>query len=500
MKTPSPPAAAAPLSAEVLARELDQAAAHFAAGRMDAAAQIYRRLERAVPADVRPLYSLAVIDLQRGRLEAARQRLTRAVALAPALFPAWHNLGMVCQQLNAWPDAADAYGHAVALQPDATESRRALAVALAIVGRVPEAIAHHRRLAEAPALRWPALTRIALLDLRAISDADLAQMQQASADGGLDGETRIGLLFAAGEALDARGRAEEAFDAFAAGNRLKRATLTGAHAPAAVAQANAAAAEHIRHTFTPAFLAANAPAAPRGPAPIFVVGMPRSGSTLIEQILASHPAVQGLGETAALPDLAADGAPQTPGAVRALRTRYLEAMRARGWDGRRRFVDKTLENYLHVGLIHLMFPEAAILHSLRDPMDVCLSCYRQLFVSGNETLYDLTDIGDEYGRYRSLMAHWDAVLPGRVLDVAYEPLVQDPARGLPALVSAAGLPWDEACARFFEREGAVRTASVAQVRRPIHGGAVGRWRPLAARLAPLVAALGPYAPNLSPTD
>jgi len=184
--------------------------------------------------------------------------------------------------------------------------------------------------------------------------------------------------------------------------------------------------------------------------------------------------------------------------MRDLAATFLAALRDRGWDGTSRFVDKTLENYLHLGLIHVLFPRATILHAVRDPADTGFACYRQLFTAGNETLYDLAEIGAEYRRYRELMAHWSAVLPGRVTDVAYEALVADPASRIPELVTqAAGLPWDAMTLRFHERAGGVGTASASQVRKPIYGTSVQRWRRHAQALQPLIAALGPYGPTSS---
>jgi tetratricopeptide (TPR) repeat protein len=472
-------------------RGLDEAAAHFAAGRLDAAAQVYRRLEREAPSDVRASYSLAIIDIRQGRLSRARSRLEAVSAQKPEFEAAWHNLGAVRQNLNDWPGAADAYERALVLQPQAVETRHALAIALAIVGKTAGAIAHHRELARDSVRRFAALTRIALLDAAAIGDDDLAEMRRGADGQGTDIETRIGLFFALGEVLERRGEDEAAFDAFEAGNRLKRASL--ATPPDVAAAANAAAAQYVMSRITADVAVSLGDSGDRSAAPIFIVGMPRSGSTLIEQILASHSAVQALGETAILPNLLADGYPYElkPAGLRALAARYLDAMRERGWDGRSRFVDKTLENYLHLGLIRLMFPRATILHCVRDPMDTGLSCYRQLFASGNETLYDLGDIGAEYVRYRTLMDHWRAVLTNRAqIDVDYETLVTDPDTRIPALVTeAASLAWDSACLRFFERAGPVRTASAAQVRRPIYRGAVQRWRRYEPRLTPLIAAL-----------
>ena len=477
------------------ARRLDAAAAHFAAGDLDAAARIYRRLEREAPSDIRAAYSLSVIDIRRGRLSDARRRLEAVTACEPGLFPAQHNLGSVCQQTGAWRDAADAFGRALELRPDAAETRSGLATALAVLGRGPEAISHHRTLARDPARRWAALTRIALIAAGAIGEDELSDMSRAADDEALDVETRIGLNFALGEVFEYRGQHPLAFLAYASGNRLKRASLAGAARPEAVSAANAAAVRYVEGLFSGEFIAARTGRGSRSAAPIFVVGMPRSGSTLIEQILASHPGAQGLGETGVLPRFLTAGYPKTAAGFRDLAGRYLAAMRERGWDGSSRFVDKTLENYLHVGAIHLMFPQAVILHAVRDPMDLSFACWRQLFSSGAETLYDLADIGAEYRRYRRLTDHWAAVLPGRLVEVNYEALVADPEQRIPALVTeAAGLAWDPACLRFFEREGPVATASAAQVRRPIFKEGVQRWRRHAADLGPLLEALGPYAP------
>ena len=200
--------------------------------------------------------------------------------------------------------------------------------------------------------------------------------------------------------------------------------------------------------------------------------MPRSGSTLIEQVLSSHHRVQGLGESDALDQAITDAFPYAilgedpPDHFRRLAEAYLQGQHARGWRGAPRFVDKMLYNHMHVGIIHLMLPNAVILHAIRDPVDTCLGIWRQNFDSGNELAYDLADIGRAYVRYRRVMAHWADVLPGRVVDVGYEALVAAPERQIRWLVEeACRLDWDPACLRFHETKRPVRTASVAQVRR-----------------------------------
>ena len=470
-------------------RALDDAATHFRSGRLDAAAQIYRHLEHLAPDDVRPAFSLAGIDLQQGRRERARDRLAALAARVPDFAPAQHNLAAVRQALGDWAGAAEAYARAVELQPAAPESRVGLAGALAALGRSADAIAQNRILAAEAAQRWSALTRIALIDPGAIEGDDLAAMQDAVASDEVPEPERIGLFFALGDVLDHRGRDAEAFDAYAEGNRRQRARLD----PAGAARANAAAASHVRRIVTPGFLAAMAGQGARTDRPIFIVGFPRSGSTLAAQVLAAHPEVHDLGETGVLPRLVERGYPETAAGLRDLASVYLAAMKARGWDGRSRFVDKTLENYLHVGLLAALFPQAVILHAVRDPIDTGFACFRQLFAGGNETLYGLADIGEEYARYRGLMTHWHALLPGRITDIAYERLVADPEPAMRGLAAAAGLAWDPAMLEFHARAGAVPTASASQVRRPIYTGSVGRWRRHAPALAPLIASLGGLA-------
>ncbi len=266
-------------------------------------------------------------------------------------------------------------------------------------------------------------------------------------------DVRIALRFAEGEVLEARGRFGEAFAAFETGNRMQHAALAAggpASDPAVALSDHARSIDRLQALFTPAFLAANRGAGDESVSPIFIVGMPRSGSTLIEQILASHPAVKAMGESGVLAEALAARRAYDPGRAdkalfRGVAEDYLAAMRARGWTRRTRIVDKTLENYLHVGMIQLVFPRAVILHSVRDPLDTCVACYRQLFTSGNETLYDLAEIGESYRDYRRMMDHWARVLPARVIEVANEALVAAPegANSLAGDRSPCGLRWDQ---------------------------------------------------------
>ena len=478
---------------------LDLGLRHASAGELDAASRAYARAEAADPNDFRAPFSLATLDLQRGAPERALPRLRRVTRLKPDLFEAQANLGAVAQTLELWPEAADAYRRALELEPDAAETRRNLAIVLAVLGRIDDAAAEHRRLAATPATRLWALTRLALLRPEQLSGAELEEMREAAQAPATELEMRIGLSFGLGEALERLRRDEEAFEAFAHGNRLQRDKLAAGpadHRPAAVLAAHRRAEAAVRAAYA-GDVFRRGPASSATTRPIFVVGMPRSGSTLIEQILASHPQAQSLGEAAVVPGLLESGAAlaaETPGELREWGKRVLTGFRRLGWREHLVPLDKTLENYLHVGALALMFPRAVILHSVRDPLDTCLSCFRQLFAEGSETLYDLADIGAEYVGYRQTMAHWGQVLPGRVVEVRHEALVADPEGQIRWLVTqACSLPWDDACLTFHASERAVRTASAAQVRRPIFRTSLERWRRYERHLGPLREALGPYA-------
>ena len=254
--------------------------------------------------------------------------------------------------------------------------------------------------------------------------------------------------------------------------------------------------------FTPAFFAERAGCGDPAADPIFIVGLPRSGSTLVEQILASHPMVEGtreLHDIQAFADWVAretGGYPQglaslPPAAAAQLGHDYLERTRPLRKLGRPRFIDKAPWNFLHTGLIQLVLPNARIVDVRRHPLGCGLSIFKQHFASGFDFSYDLGDIGRYYADYVELMAHFDAVLPGRVHRVIYEDLVADTEAEVRKLLAYLGLPFDPACLRFFENPRAVATPSSEQVRRPIFTDAATQWRHFEPWLDPLKAALGP---------
>jgi hypothetical protein len=307
------------------------------------------------------------------------------------------------------------------------------------------------------------------------------------------------LHFALGKALADAGDAERAFRHMLEGNRLKRSQID--HDEPAVL----GAFDRIRRVFTPSLVEAKSGQGSASRLPILIVGMPRSGTTLVEQILASHPRVHGAGE---LEDLArivgglcqsAGNYPEAipaldPGQLGAIAERYLEGLVSRS-GGAERVTDKMPSNFYFIGLIHLALPEASIIHVRRDPLDTCLSCFSKLFASPQNHTYDLAELGRYYRKYAELMAHWREVLPaGRMLEVRYEDLVADFEPAARRILAHCGLDWDEACRSFHRTARPVHTASAAQVRQPIYGSAVGRGKPYREFLTPLLrelpAALG----------
>lgn len=301
--------------------------------------------------------------------------------------------------------------------------------------------------------------------------------------------------FAEGRRLEGLGDYDLAFEAFARGNAIKRAAL----APNAADRFILGATE-LRRQITADFVRAHAGQGNPTRAPIFIVGMPRSGSTLIEQILASHRKVQGMGETPIMAALMAKAFPFdpmggfAPGPAAEV---YLSRIRDEGWNGVGRFTDKQLTNITAVAHIHLMFPNSVIIHAAREPADTCLSCFRTEFgaVAATRFAHDLGEIGRLYRAYREIMDHWTMVLMGRVVTIQHEALVGAPREGMERLLTACGLEWDDSALRFHENQRPVLTASAQQVRQPIFSTSIGRWRRYQRHLGPLFEALGPYAPK-----
>jgi len=315
------------------------------------------------------------------------------------------------------------------------------------------------------------------------------------------------LHFAAASLLERLGRYDDAFAQARAANELVK-TVARPHA----AEAHARFASCKIEYFTRDRLASFARATHGDARPVFIVGMPRSGTSLVEQILASHPQVFGAGELDGLYRVGnaivtadwTEGEP-CPRALELLSPRradrlanlYLTGIDSRDARAARYVTDKLPANYLHLELVEILFPGSRIIHCVRSPLDTCLSCYTTNFACGNEFALDLGHLGTAYRDYRRLMEHWKRVLTVPILDVRYEDVVLDTETQVRRLLEFLDLPWDERCLRYYENKRAARTASEDQVRRPIYTSSIGRWKSYEAHLGPLIAAMGKPAPGES---
>ena len=482
------------------------------------------------PFDVTAMRMLAELAGRIGRYPDAEALLRRAIELAPGFTAARGNLALVLYRLNRPEEALGELDTVLAEEPDnlGPHNLRAAALgriggfeeALAIyedviarapgqpkiwmsyghtlktIGRLDEGVAAYRRaLALNPALGevWWSLANLKIVRF---DDADIAAMRGALARDDLSDEDRFHLDFALGKAFEDRQQAERAFAHYAAGNALRRRSLlydadrTERSVDAAIA------------TFTAEFFATRAGWGHEARDPIFVVGMPRAGSTLIEQILSSHPLVEGTSELADIPRLARRQ-PGYPKAVanlsadecRALGEDYLRHTRIQRRTERPFFIDKLPNNWAYVPFIHLILPNATIIDARRHPLSCGFSNFKQHFAKGQGFSYDLTDLGRYYRDYVRLMAHVDSVLPGRVHRVIYEAMVDDTEAQVRALLASCGLDFDPVCLAFYVTERAVRTPSSEQVRRPIFREGTEAWKPFAPWLDPLETALGPVLPS-----
>jgi hypothetical protein len=313
----------------------------------------------------------------------------------------------------------------------------------------------------------------------------------------------VHLHFTLGKAYEHIGKFDSAFEHFLSGNALKRGQIAYTEA------VTLGRMERTRAIFSRDFMKRHEASGEPSRAPVFVVGMARSGTTLIEQILASHPAVFGAGELQFFEQAAnavgnmMPGAPRFPDMAsdfraehfRSLARRYLEQLLPRA-PAASRIVDKMPANFHFIGLIHLALPNATIIHAVRDPLDTCVSCFSVNFTYAQPHTFDLAELGRHYRRYRDLMAHWHDVLPpGRVIDVPYEALIGDLDGAARRIVAACGLDWDPRCLDFHRTERPIRTTSSVQVRQPIYNSSIGRWRRYEKFLGPLLTELAALPPS-----
>ncbi len=433
--------------------------------------------------------------LEAGRLPEAEARILELLKIEPENPQNWVALGNVYTRLLRQQDALAAYEEAARRNPAKVELRLSIGHILKTLGRRSECERAYRECLRMDPAFGEAYWALADLKNYVFGDAEIAAMTALLASGAV--ATHAQLHFALGRAFEHKTQYPAAFAHYATGNSLRR-----SEAPFDI-EFFEAKTRRVAASFDVQFFAACAGAGCAEPAPIFIVGLPRSGSTLVEQILASHSGVEG---TMELPniltmvrefdheDKRGDAYPE---AVRIAPRERLAALGRRYLDetrpiraGKPRFIDKMPNNFSHIGLIHAILPNATIIDVRRHPLDACFSAYKQNFAEGQAFSYNLVDLGRYYRAYLALMDHWDAVLPGKVLRVQYEDLIRDPEAMIRRLLSHCDLPFEAACLSFHETTRPVRTASAEQVRQPLYTSGVGYWRHFERELEPLKASLG----------
>jgi tetratricopeptide (TPR) repeat protein len=404
--------------------------------------------------------------------------------------------------LGEYERAIEVYREIVAAEPGNLQAWTSLAFLLKTVGEPEAAVAACRSALKANPADGEAWWMLADMKTHAFSEADTAALEAAIADPKASDDDRLRLHMALGKALEDRQNYDRSFEHYRTGNAVRAAQHP--YDPAHLAQV----IDRMEKLFTADFFAARAGVGDPAPDPIFVLGLPRSGSTLVEQILASHPLIEGTAELSDLHSLAGslEVGPQFRGPWRAypdilaelsperladLGGQYLDSTRVQRKTDRPLFVDKMPNNWVHVGFIQLILPNAKIIDARRHPLACGFSNFKQFYARGHEFSYDLGTIAEYYRQYQRLMAHFDQVLPGRVLRVIHEDVVADPETQIRRMLDYIGVPFYEACVRFHDTKRSVRSASAEQVRRPIQADATELWRAYEAHLGPLKTALGP---------
>ena len=477
------------------------------------------------PFDVAAIRMLAELAGRIGRYNDAENLLVRAVELAPSFIAARSNLAMLLHRQGRSAAALKELEHIAAMDSANAVNPNLKAAALGRIGEYDEAIAIYQQVLQAPNANpkvWmsfghvlktvgrtadsvaayrkalesaPGLGEVwwSLANLKTVrfDDADIAAMEASLACNDVSEQDAFHLHFSLGKAYEERKCAEQAFGHYEKGNVLRRQSL-----PYDSGDTHQQV-KRAKQLYTPEFLVSRQGQGHPAPDPIFILGMPRAGSTLIEQILASHSMVEGTMELPDIPALAA-GARSGPGGIeglsgddlRTLGQTYLDRTCVQRKSDKPYYIDKLPNNWVHSGFIQLILPNAKIIDARRHPLDCCFSNFKQHFARGQAFSYGLEDMGRYYADYVDLMTHFETVRPGRIHRVIHEQLLEDTETEIRALLDYLGLPFEGSCLRFYDNDRAVQTASSEQVRRPINRDGVDQWRPYEAHLGPLKSALG----------
>ncbi len=515
--------------------ELVEAVKLLRKGKIGKAERIVRELLKKYPVDVTAIRVLADIGIKVGHLKDASHLLERCLELAPDFHAARNSYALVLmrrQKLEAAlcevdkllalepnnPNyltlkasiltrigdqsvALEIYENVLKHYPNQARAQMSYGHTLKSVGRLDESIEAYRKCIDLSPEVGEAYWSLANLKTFRFSDDDIDNMHnQVTAEGG-DADDQAHLAFALGKALEDRGEYDDSFKFYRRGNGIRR--IEHRHNP----KVNVLEAVRQVRALPKSIFEQRKDWGYQAPDPIFIVGLPRAGSTLLEQILASHSQVEGTSElqdiiaisrkldeksrknpSGKYPEILAE---MTAEQFLELGESYMDTTRVQRSSSEPFFIDKMPNNFRHIGLIHLILPNSKIIDARRHPMGGCFSGFKQLFAKGQTFTYGLKDIGKYYRDYLRLMDHWDTVLPGRVYRVQYEEMVTDTEAQIRALLDYCGLEFEEQCLKFYETDRAIRTPSSEQVRKPIYKEGLEQWKNFEAHLDPLKEALGP---------
>ena len=460
-------------------------------GRIRDAENLLRRAVELAPGWAAPKANLALVLGRLGRPAEAMELLDDIFADEPEEIGHWSLKAATLGRLGDFEEAIAMYEALLRRAPNQPKVWMSYAHMLKTVARLDDGISAYRKAIALRSTLGEAWWSLANLKTIKFTNEDIAAMERALANPEVNDDDRFHLHFALGKAMHDAGRIDEAFEHYARGNAL-RAELRP-YDPGDVARL---VQRSIAQFTTKAF--AERRSGCDSPEPIFIVGMPRAGSTLLEQILSSHSLVEGTSELQDIPILARRTGRYPRAALdlpeeerRALGEEYLKRTSVQRRTDKPFFIDKLPNNWMYVPFIHLILPNAKIVDARRHPLGCCFSNFRQHFAHGQTWSYDLKHVGHYYADYVRLIAHVDSVLPGRVHRVIYERMVDDTESEVRRLLDYCGLEFEPACLEFYKTERAVRTPSSEQVRRPIYRDATEEWRPYEKFLGPLKAALGP---------
>ena len=520
---------------------MNKAELELGSGRMEEAEKALREILSKDPDNIKALRMLSNIAVEAGRFRPALRMLERTVDLNPGFIPAWNDLANLYMKQDKYDKALEAVDHALAIDPKSVHSwvtranvlsraqrldesieayRKALefspksmgalsglAHVLKTIGRQEESIETYRKCIRNHPAFGEAYWSLANLKTFHFDQQEVEVMEKMIENEALLDEPRVNFFLSLGKHYENEQDYDRAFDHYRRGNELRR--QHEIYDPVLTQVLH----DRIREVFNETLFRERGGWGDPDASPILIVGLPRSGSTLIEQILASHSQVEGTMELPDLSRLTAELTRRSPRGTEypeAITGQDAEAVRKLGNDYIRSaqryrsdtpyFIDKMPNNFPHIGFLHLILPNAKVINARRHPLDSCLGSYKQLFYKGQSFTYDQFELGHYYLQYQRIMDHWHEVLPGKVLDVQYEEMVADQENQTRRLLEHCGLPWEDQCLRFYETERAINTASSEQVRQPIYTKAVNFWRNYESHLSELIQTLEPLLRELPPED